>query len=91
VEKFRSGGDELATVGRWPNAFDELHTRVARRFLRPEVRERVRASAGAGSKGDRLYDWSFVSLPEPEAPGAGRWLLVGRSIGDPTELAYYLA
>jgi SRSO17 transposase len=32
----------------------------------------ARASAGAGSKGDRLYDWSLVSLPEPEAPGAGR-------------------
>jgi SRSO17 transposase len=51
----------------------------------------ARASAGAGSKGDRLYDWALVSLPEPEAPGAGRWLLVRRSIGDPTELAYYLA
>ena len=33
-----------------------------------------------------------MSLPEPEAPGgAGRWLLLRRSIGDPTELAYYLA
>jgi len=50
----------------------------------------ARASAGAGSKGDRLYDWALVSLPEPEAPDAGRWLLVRRSIGDPTELAYYL-
>lgn len=50
-----------------------------------------RASAGAGSKGDRLYDWALVSLPEPEAPGAGRWLLMRRSIGDPTEIAYYLA
>jgi SRSO17 transposase len=51
----------------------------------------ARASAGAGSKGERLYDWALVSLPEPEASGAGRWLLVRRSIGDPTELAYYLA
>ncbi len=33
-----------------------------------------------------------MSLPEPEAPGGtGRWLLMRRSIGDPTELAYYLA
>jgi hypothetical protein len=45
VEKFRSGGDELATVGRWPNAFDELHTRVARRFLRPEVRSESAATS----------------------------------------------
>jgi SRSO17 transposase len=51
----------------------------------------ARASAGRGSKGDRLYEWACVSLPEPEAPGAGRWLLMRRSIGNPTELAYYLA
>jgi SRSO17 transposase len=51
----------------------------------------ARASAGGGSKGDRLYDWALVALPEPEAPGAGRWLLVRRSISDPTEFAYYLA
>jgi SRSO17 transposase len=51
----------------------------------------ARASAGAGSKGDRLYDWACVSLREPEAAGAGRWLLMRRSISDPTELAYYLA
>ena len=51
----------------------------------------ARASAGAGSKGERSYDWALVSLPDPEAPGAGRWLLVRRGIGDPTELAYYLA
>jgi SRSO17 transposase len=51
----------------------------------------ARASAGAGSKGDRLYDWACVSLPEPEAAGAGRWLLMRRSISDPTELAYFLA
>ena len=51
----------------------------------------ARASAEKGSKGDRLYDWALVSLPEPEAPAAGRWLLMRRSIGDPTEHAYYLA
>jgi SRSO17 transposase len=51
----------------------------------------ARASAGSGSKGDRLYEWACVPLPEPEAPGTGRWLLMRRSIGDPTGLAYYLA
>lgn len=51
----------------------------------------ARASAGKGSKGERFYDWALVSLPDPEAPSAGRWLLVRRGIGDPTELAYYLA
>lgn len=54
-----------------------------------------RASAGKGSKGERLYDWARVALPEPEASGArdraGRWLLMRRNIDDPSELAYYLA
>ncbi len=56
----------------------------------------VRASAGAGSKGDRLYDWACLALPE-SVPGAssassvGRWLLMRRNIEDPTEHAYHLA
>lgn len=54
----------------------------------------IRASAGSGSKGERLYDWACVALPTPEAPEAdnqaGRWLLVRRQIEDPRELAYYL-
>ncbi len=52
----------------------------------------VRSSAGAGSKGDRLYDWACVALPEADSEGgAGRWLLVRRNIDEPSELAYYLA
>jgi SRSO17 transposase len=55
----------------------------------------VQASAGLGSKGDRLYDWACVLLPKPQESGTGprfgRWLLIRRSIDDPTELAYYLA
>jgi SRSO17 transposase len=51
----------------------------------------IRASAGTGSKGERLYDWACVPLPEPEAPGTGRWLLVRRGIVDPAEFAHYLA
>lgn len=38
------------------------------------------ASAGEGSKGDRLYNWACVELPAPEVsstrPSSGRWLLV---------------
>jgi SRSO17 transposase len=44
-----------------------------------------RLSCGLGSKGHRLYDWLLLN------PGADkRLLLVRRSIGAPTELAYYL-
>jgi SRSO17 transposase len=50
-----------------------------------------RASAGSGSKGDRLYDWACLTLPDTETAGAGRWLLMRRGIDDPTEHAYYLA
>ncbi len=54
----------------------------------------IRTSAGMGSKGERLYDWACVALPESEAdcpgPPAGRWLLMRRSIAEPEEIVYYL-
>jgi SRSO17 transposase len=52
-----------------------------------------RASAGKGSKGERLYEeWaSCVPLPHPDEQKTGRWLLLRRGIEDPTEYAYYLA
>jgi SRSO17 transposase len=50
-----------------------------------------RWSAGAGSQGERLYDWVGVRLPFPTAAGAAQWLLARRSLSDPTELAYYRA
>lgn len=56
--------------------------------------EWLRVSAGEGSKGERLYDWACVSLPDDESyiagSAAGRWLLMRRSIVDPEEIAYYL-
>ena len=50
----------------------------------------VRRSCGAGSKGERLYDWAFVPFPHPTERGLRRGLLVRRSLSDPTERAYYL-
>ena len=56
----------------------------------------MRASAGSGSKGERLYDWACLTLPHSEAydDGAGspvgRWLLMRRSIEEPEQIAYYL-
>jgi SRSO17 transposase len=51
-----------------------------------------RLSAGDGAKGPRLYDWALATLPITREPSEGfeRWLLIRRSITDPTELAYYL-
>jgi SRSO17 transposase len=50
-----------------------------------------RLSAGAGTKGERLFDWARVRLVRPrEEPGRERWLLVRRSIADPEDLAYFV-
>src|SRR4051795_6958736 len=54
-----------------------------------------RLSAGAGTKGERLYDWARARLLPPpdgggDAPPRERWLLVRRSIADPADLAYFV-
>ena len=50
----------------------------------------ARLSAGAGSQGPRWYDWACLALPyEAATPGMAHWLLVRRSVSDPTERAYY--
>jgi SRSO17 transposase len=48
---------------------DELATRLPRRAWQ-------RASAGMGAKGQRYYDWAWVTVRHP-GPG-GRWLLIRR-------------
>jgi SRSO17 transposase len=49
-----------------------------------------RVSCGAGTKGQRLYDWALVAFrPRPDGE-AVKGLLVRRSIADPSERAYYL-
>jgi SRSO17 transposase len=50
-----------------------------------------RLSAGAGTKGERLYDWARVRLVRPRDPSRERWLLARRSIADPEDLAYFVA
>src|SRR3954470_16926141 len=54
-----------------------------------------RLSAGAGTKGERLHDWTRLRLVPPDgggdAPPRERWLLVRRSIADPADLAYFVA
>jgi len=46
-------------------------------------------SAGDGSQGPRWYDWACLALPYATQPGTAQWLLVRRSVSDPTERAYY--
>jgi SRSO17 transposase len=49
----------------------------------------ARLSAGEGSQGPRWYDWALLALPYDAPPGMAHWLLARRSVGDPTEIAYY--
>jgi len=49
----------------------------------------TRLSAGAGSKGPRLYDWALVRVNSHTGTLA-RWLLFRRSLADPTDVAHYL-
>jgi SRSO17 transposase len=42
-----------------------------------------RLSAGAGTKGERLFDWARVRLFPLQEPLRRHWLLVRRSIADP--------
>jgi SRSO17 transposase len=50
-----------------------------------------RLSAGAGTKGARLFAWARVPLARPrEEPDRERWFLVRRSIADPADLAYFV-
>jgi SRSO17 transposase len=51
----------------------------------------VALSAGAGSQGERLYDWTWIRLPYESAAGLAHWLVARRSLGDPSEVAYYRA
>jgi SRSO17 transposase len=49
-----------------------------------------RLSAGAGSKGERLYDWARLRLTRLQEPPWDHWLLVRRSRKDPKDHAYYV-
>lgn len=48
-------------------------------------------AAGEGSQGPRLYDWAWLEVDaEPEARRSGRsWILIRRSLSDPSKRAYY--
>ena len=53
-----------------------------------------RLSAGDGSKGPRVYDWSRLPIRRGAEPDQGFWLLApclvkGSGIADPNDLAYY--
>ncbi len=54
-------------------------------------REWHRLSAGAGSKGERWYDWQCWILAEPEDADWGHYLLFRRSVTDAEDWQAYVA
>lgn len=63
---------------------------MARNLAREDWQE---LSAGAGSKGPRLFAWARIELTVPEISEWQRWLLVRRSLDEgekPAEMAYVL-
>lgn len=52
-------------------------------------RQWKKLSCGMGSKGERFYQWAFVSFPTPTDQGMHKGWLVRRSLNNPEELAYY--
>jgi SRSO17 transposase len=77
-------GNERLMVG-------DFHTHTAEELaagLSPGQWRRL--PAGEGSKGPRLYDWARLRLLRLQAPPWDHWLLIRRSIADPTDLAFYV-
>jgi SRSO17 transposase len=49
-----------------------------------------RHAAGEGAKGPRLYDWARVRLMRLQEPPWDHWLLIRRSLREPSDQAYYV-
>lgn len=74
--------------------YQGLRTRVDEHAAAFGKRMWKRLSCGAGTKGERLYEWALVSWPVPAEDGSAKKcftksLLVRRSLKDPDEKAYY--
>jgi SRSO17 transposase len=48
-----------------------------------------RLSCGDGAKGPRVYDWALSRTNSPEPDEYARWVLIRRSVSDPTDVAYF--
>jgi len=74
-------------IARVEGRVTELRADALAKTLAPQAFKKL--SAGAGAKGPRLYHWARAAI-RPLEPTGGYWLLVRRSLTDPTDLAYYL-
>lgn len=80
----------LAVSGKEHAWYDQRQQSVSTLLANLPAEGWERLSAGAGSKGLRWYDWRRLELSDPAEEGFKRWLLVRRSISDPSELTAYV-
>jgi SRSO17 transposase len=69
---------------------DWRQRRIAAYLDAPPADGWERLSAGDGAKGPRWYDWIRLPLIAPLVDGWERWVLLRRSVADPTELTAYV-
>jgi len=71
----------------WEDGFESIRVDE---WLTRKIRLRwYRLSAGWGSKGPRFYDWAWWKMNAEVPEGWQAWILVRRSISDPSEIVYY--
>lgn len=64
--------------------------RIGAYLAEPPPEGWARLSAGDGAKGPRYYDWLRLPLAAPLVAGWQRWVLLRRSVADPTEITAYV-
>ena len=71
----------------WEEGFESI--RVDEWLARKRHLRWHRLSAGKGSKGPRLFDWKWWKMNAQVPEGWQAWILVRRSISDPSKIVYY--
>ena len=69
---------------------DWRQRRISTLLADPPPEGWARLSAGDGAKGPRWYDWVRLPLVDPLVAGWRRWVLLRRSVADPTEVTAYV-
>jgi SRSO17 transposase len=64
--------------------------RISAYLAAPPAEGWARLSAGDGAKGPRWYDWVRLPLAAPLVAGWRRWVLLRRSVADPSEITAYV-
>ena len=84
-------GYVLAVSGKDTVVGPDWHQRRISTYLAdPPTEGWQRLSAGDGAKGPRWYDWLRLPLIAPLVDGWERWVLLRRSVADPTEITAYV-